>query len=86
MRTITTDKGKTYPVEYAWAPLGDGSCGICLSDDSRLLSVIAEEFEGVENIHLVDQNVGESDFSGYTVLQQIGRTGKMVQMKLTKGV
>ena len=86
MRTITTDKGKTYLVEYAWAPLGDGSCGICLSDDPRMLSVIAAEFEGVENIHLVDPNVGENDFPGYTVLQQIGRTGKTVQMKLTKGV
>ena len=86
MRTITPDHCNTDTVDWAWAPLGDGSCGICLSDDLRLLSIIAAEFEGVESIHLDDPDVGENDFTGYTVLQQIDRTGKTVQMKLIKGV
>lgn len=85
MRQITTSKGKTYEVDYAWGPLYDGSCGISI-EDNRKLSVIADEFEGLTTIHLVDTDTGEYDFIGYDVLTEISRAGSKVQMKLIQGV
>lgn len=84
MRTITTSKGNEYEVQYAYAPLMDGSCGIAL-DDTRRLSEVAGEFDGLKSIHLVDTDVGESTFDGYTELTQITRVGQTVTMKLMKG-
>ena len=84
VRTITTDKGKTYEVGYAWAPLMDGSCFIAMQD-ARMLSEIAAEFEGLESIHYVDTDTGEYDFTGYTVLTGISRDGQGVKIKLAKG-
>lgn len=87
MITITTSKGKTYPVAYAWAPLWNGNCGIALAHDDRLLSEIAAEFEGLTTIHLHDPdgNPAEIDFDGYTELIQIQRSADAVQMTLAKG-
>ena len=87
MRTITTSKGKTYPVAYAWAPLWNGNCGIALVDDPRLLSEIAAEFEGLTNVHLhdPDDSTPERDFEGYTKLIQIQRADDAVQIVLSKG-
>lgn len=84
MRTITTNTGKTYPVDYAWAPLMDGSCSIAMQD-ARMLSEIAAEFEGLESIHYVDTDTGEYDFTGYTALTGISRDGQGVKIKLAKG-
>ena len=86
MRTLTTSKGKTYEnVNYAWAPLHDGSCGISL-EDSRPLHEIAAEFDGLTHMHYADTATGEYDFDGYTRLtairkQQDGR----VFIRLVKG-
>ncbi len=84
MRTITTDKGKTYEAIYCWAPCMDGSCGIEIRD-SRPIAAIVPEFDGLTHIHLIDPSTGEYDFDGYTVLNSIGRTGQNVQIKLRKG-
>lgn len=84
MRRIDTSKGKTYEVDYAWAPLYDGTCGIGLRDN-RPLSQIAEEFDGLTHIHYSDPKTGEDNFDGYNELVLIERTGDNVQMKLAKG-
>lgn len=83
MRTITTSTGKTYDVDYAWAPLMDGSCQIMLQDN-RPLSTIATEFEELTNIHFVDTETGEADYTGYSVLFSISRDSRGVLIKLSK--
>jgi hypothetical protein len=84
MRTVTTKNG-SYNVNYAWAPLMDGSCEICMND-TRLLSQIAPEFEGLDAIHFVDTDTGEYDYLGYTVLSGINRDSRGVHIKLIKEV
>ncbi len=84
MRAITTDRGKTYEVDYAWAPLADGSCLITMQDDRRL-SVIAAEFDGLQRIHYADDDSGEYDLEGYSRLTDLDtiQPGK-VRIKLKK--
>ena len=84
MRTIKTSKGKTFDVEYAWAPTMDGACGIGLLD-TRPLHRIAADFSGLTHIHFTDTETGEWDFDGYTVLSMISRAGGIVRIKLVKG-
>lgn len=67
MNILTTDKGLSYEVDYAWAPLLDGSCRIQMPDN-RALSVIGEEFEGLSRIHYINPNTTEYDFDGYNKL------------------
>lgn len=85
MRAITTDRGNTYEVDYAWAPLADGSCLITMQDDRRL-SVIASEFDGLQKIHFVDDETGAADWDGYSRLTDLDtiQPGK-VRIKLVKG-
>ena len=84
MRAITTDRGEAYEVDYAWAPLSDGSCLITMQDDRRL-SVIASEFDGLQRIHYTDDDAGEYDWEGYSRLTDLGtvQPGR-VRIKLVK--
>lgn len=84
MRKLTTSKGLTYEVTTAFAPLYDGSCVISLHDNRRLPE-IAEEFDGLTTMHLIDTDVGEADFDGYNTLMSIMRVRGEVQMKLARG-
>ena len=84
MRTIKTSKGKTFTVDYCWAPNLDGSCGIGLHD-SRPLNKIATDFTGLTSIHFKDTETGEWDFNGYTVLAAISQQAGDVRIKLVKG-
>lgn len=70
MKTLTTNKGLTYEVDYAWAPLLDGTCRIQMIDD-RPLSVIAPEFEGLSSIHYSESSTGEYEYDGYDILSGI---------------
>ncbi len=80
--TITAN-GKTYECEYAYAPTRHGECIIQLQD-SRPLSVIAAEFEGVAAFRVHDPNVGEAEYIGYTVLLRIARNERGVNITLVK--
>lgn len=84
MRAITTDRGNTYEVDYAWAPLSDGSCLITMQD-SRRLPVIASEFDGLQMIHFVDDETGAADWEGYSRLTDLDtvQPGR-VRIKLKK--
>lgn len=82
MIRITTNKGKSYECDYAYAPTYDGGCMIQM-DDPRPLSVIAQEFDGLESIHAVDPLAGEMDFNGYNTLTGIYRQpGESVLIRL----
>lgn len=72
MVRITTDKGITYDCDYCYAPTFNGGCMIQMTD-TRPLSVIAPEFDGLENIHAVEMHVGEADYTGYNTLTSISR-------------
>ena len=73
MRTITTDKGITYEVEYTWTMAGDDRTLSIALKDKRPLSQLAAEFEGLSRIHFVDEKTGEMDFLGYTRLVRMDR-------------
>lgn len=85
MKTITTSAGKTYEnVDYAWAPLRDGTCMIALRD-ARRLPAIAQEFDGLSHIHYTNTATGEYDFDGYSELTEICRVGELVNITLKRG-
>ena len=67
--TITTDKGKTFDVNYAWGPVrSTGELMIELTADARPLSQIAADFEGVQAFERKDKDEGDKTFTGYTEL------------------
>lgn len=74
--TLTTDKGKTFEVNWAWAPVGeDEDLAFELADDKRELSQIAADFEGCARIHRESENeMPESiDYDGYKRIRSIVR-------------
>ena len=82
-RMIATSKEKTYEVDYAYAPLFDGACGISLSDNRDLLTV-AEEFDGLDWIELTDIDGQKYRFEGYTELISISKLGARYTISLAK--
>ena len=72
MPTLTTSKGQTFEVEYAWAPAPDGGCHIQLRD-TRRTHEIAADFDGCQTLTYTDPVDGERVFSGYTAVRQITR-------------
>lgn len=76
--TITTDKGKTFDVNYAWGPvrwIGEKSLRLMieLAEDERPLSEICSDFEGVQTFERKDDNEGDMTFEGYTDLVSASR-------------
>ena len=67
--TITTDKRRTFDVNWAWGPVrSTGDLMIELSSDSRPLSQICADFEGVQTFERKDKHEGDMTFFGYTEL------------------
>ena len=71
--SITTDKGKTFEVNYAWGPVSTGELMIELSADARPISEIAVDFEGVQVFDRPDEHQGNMTFVGYTELVSVVR-------------
>lgn len=74
--TITTDKGKTFDVNFAWGPVrwnGAQMLMIDLAKDARALSEICADFEGVKTIERKDEDEGDMTFTGYTDLVSAAR-------------
>ena len=72
--TITTDKGKTFEVNYAWGPVrSTGELMIELAADARPISEIAADFEGVQVFDRPDEHQGNMTFVGYTELVSVVR-------------
>lgn len=84
MRIVKTKNG-TYTVDYAWAPLMNGSCGISLRDQRRLPE-IASEFDGLSRIEFLDTETMITPvlFEGYTKLWSIANNDGIVTMHLSK--
>ena len=74
--TITTDKGKTFDVNFAWGPVrlnGEKRLMIELAADARALSEICADFEYVQTFDRKDENEGDMTFTGYTDLVSASR-------------
>lgn len=74
--TVTTDRGKTFPVDWMWGPVGpEQALMLRLTDDPRPLSAIAPDLEGVARFHRASRSEGDLDFDGYTLLTGLTRQG-----------
>lgn len=71
--TIQTSAGKTFSVNYAYAPVFDGSCMVEVTGDNRLISQIASDFEGLERIEKHDPDLRDETYTGYSILSSIVR-------------
>lgn len=72
--TITTNKGRTFEVNYAWGPVSStGFLMIEIKNDDRNISEIALDFENLDKITRKDKNEGDIEFSGFTQLVGIIR-------------
>lgn len=80
---IKTSKGNEYEAVFAYAPTFDGALMIHLVD-SRKLSAIAAEFEGIRWVDAED--ITQVRYSGYNDLKLVSRMPDgNVQIKLYKG-
>lgn len=87
--TITTDKGKTVDVNYAWGPVrSTNELMIELAGDARPLSQICADFEGVKTFERKDKDEGDMTFTGYTELVSAvrDRSSGSVLLVFRKGV
>ena len=83
--TVTTSKGKTFPIDWMYDTLGTKR-GVRLQlHDSRPLSEIAADFEACDHLHRASDTEGDLDFDGYTDLTTVIRPAAgTVQLTLEK--
>lgn len=83
MQTMTTSKGLSYRTLWASDAMTTRFAGLIVDDD-RLLSEIAPEFEGLESIHVEDDDLGGKDFGAFPDLISIERNSAGVMFKLER--
>lgn len=83
---LTTDRGTRFQVNWAWAPVGyEEDLMFELTKDSRPISQIASDFEGLTRIHRSDTPEGEMDYDGYSDIRSIVRQANgAVEIRLFK--
>lgn len=62
---ITTSKGKAFDIEFICSPLSTPEHVIIETNDTRPLSEIAADFEGLESIKKEDDTRGSSVYEMY---------------------
>lgn len=83
--TITTSKGKTWGVIWAYAPVGDDEDLMIEVRDDRHMAQIAEDWEGCDRIERCSDTEGDAVYEGYTRIRSIvRRRGDIVQVTLMK--
>lgn len=85
--TLTTDRGKTFEVAWAWAPVGEDDDLMFALTDARPLAEIAADFEGCKRFHRTSEleQPLEVDYDGYTRIRSIVRQKRdRVQLTLMK--
>ena len=70
---LTTSSGKTFDVNWIDGPTFTSGDVVLQMEDSRKLSEIAADFEGLENLKRESETQGNKEWNGYTVLQNISR-------------
>ena len=71
--TLTTSKGKSFPVRWAWAPANDEGDLMIEYDDDRKISEIAADWEGCERITRESAEEGNAVYEGYTEIRIMSR-------------
>lgn len=83
---LTTSKGKTFDVNWIDGPTITSGDVVLQMTDSRKLSRIASDFEGLESLKRESETQGNKEWNGYTVLQSISRRlDGTVLISLNKG-
>lgn len=82
--TLETSKGNTYQVGWVDAPAVTKHLHLQMTD-TRPLSEICPEFEGLDWLRRKDENQGDKLFEGYDTLISIRRTGADVILTIRKG-
>lgn len=83
--TLTSSKGKTFEINWMWGPVGANDDLMLEYADDRALSEIASDFEGCERFHRESETEGNKEWTGYTLLRSIMRSGRgKVQITLMK--
>ena len=83
--TLTTGKGKTFAIDWMWGPVGANEDLMLEMSDGRRLSRIAADFEGCESFRRESETEGNMEWTGYTALRSIVRSGRgKVQITLSK--
>lgn len=80
--TVKTSKGKTFTIDWMWAPYGPNDDLVFEYSDNRSISAIAKEFEGVSHFHRESETEGNKDWYGYTSIRAIQRV-KNDKVRLT---
>lgn len=71
--TVTTSRGKTFPVDWMWGPVGPAAELMLQLRDERPLSEIAADFEGCERFLRQSETEGDMTFEGYAALTVLAR-------------
>lgn len=88
---LTTSKGKTFSVDWMWGPTIVGQNVMLQLEDSRSISAIAKDFEGVETFKTFNEETGlEAVYENYTSVESISRStrnndgAEVIQIALRK--
>lgn len=79
--TITTSRGKTFNVEWAWADKS-GILRMELKDERSAGEIIAD-FDGIETISRKSKEEGDATYSGYSALIGFNRNTEQGTVLLT---
>lgn len=83
---LITSKGHEYEVAFVDGPTMLGGLVMLRMEDGRGLPEIAAEFDGLSWLKRESENQGDKEWSGFSVLSSISRTGEnMVTIGLAKG-
>lgn len=87
--TLTTDRGKTFKVNWAWAPVGtEESLMFELADVNAPLHEVVSDLEGCNRIHRSSEIEPplEIDYDGYVSIKSVvcNFNKKTIQMTLVK--
>lgn len=87
--TITTSKGKTFDINWMWSTNRGGNRLMIEMEDSRSMSDIADDFEGVCTITKTDSKTPgvKEVYEGFTTLVILSRDNAdgVIRLTLEKG-
>lgn len=70
--TLTTDKGQTYEVDWAWSDAKRGEMRASVLRDMPIAEALSA-FDGCRHMHTSDPGEGERDHDGYIRLVAVQR-------------
>lgn len=71
--TVTTNRGQTFDVNWAWADESQNRLMIELKDEARSIEEIASAFDGLDTISRESEEEGDATYNGYDTLLGVVR-------------